>query len=598
MDQFGLGFATSWLMRFGIGKLASALTGGLRYAPNLTGKATAPESALHDGFKLESVPVPLDAIVIGSGIGGMVISAILAKKGKRVLVLEQHVTAGGCLAPYSIDHNEVDVGYHFVGMLFPESSKVTKDFLYPLLDWLSDGKLAWRKLDAVDTVHLLDRGEKFEIRLGDGWKHVKRMLKERFPDESRGIDSVFDLYEKGETAFRSSIGTKASPPRIRRSLGPRIFPCDAESMALWEKTGKEILDEHLQDPVLKTLISQFHGGFSMTLSQMPFPALSVLHESLAHGLYYPIGGTGNIIGHLIDTVKSAGGRVLTQADVTRIILRDGRVSGVELRARDETFEVHAPLIISDIGLRETYTHLLPGFMEEHPEIGIFLDATPPSDSHIMVNVVLDGTGKNLGLHQGEVWIVPNVDRDAQKDLFNSDPEQMPSYMFVVFPSTRNLERYGDTNTSMMSLISIMPYKMVERWAKDYEKPHKGPIDYNEFKEKLGNRLLESFLSLDEWGHLKKHVKKVSISSPLTQSYFLSREEGSTCGLMHTRDRFFHPLAGPYTPIQGLYLTGADAACSGVPGAGLGGFLTSVAINAEDISGPLRTLMCSALERKV
>jgi len=447
----------------------------------------------------------------------------------------------------------------------------------------------------VDTVNLLDRNEAFEIRLGDDWTHFKEALKERFPEEREGIDRIFELYAKGETAFRSCIGTKSLPPKIRHILGPKVFPCDEESMALWDKTGKDVLDEHLRDPVLKTLISQYHGGFGMTLSQMPFPALSVLHESLAHGLYYPLGGTGSIIGHLIDTVKSAGGRVLTRSEVTRIQLRNGRAVGVELKSRDGTHELAASLIISDIGLRETYTHLLPDLMKEHPEIGAFLEVTPPSHSHIMVNVVLDGKGKELGLHQGQIWIVPNVDRDAQQEMFNSDPDQMPSYMFVVFPSERNLERYAGTTTGLLSLISIMPYKMVEKWAKEYEKPRKGPTAYNEFKEKLGNHLLDSFFSLEEWGHLRNHVKKVSISTPLTQSYFLSRDEGSTCGLMHSRDRFFNPLAGPYTPVPGLFLTGADAACSGVPGAGLGGFVASVAINAEDLSGPLRAAMCRSLD---
>ena len=36
-----------------------------------------------------------DAIVVGSGIGGLAAAALLGKQGRRVLVLERHYVAGG-----------------------------------------------------------------------------------------------------------------------------------------------------------------------------------------------------------------------------------------------------------------------------------------------------------------------------------------------------------------------------------------------------------------------------------------------------------------------------------------------------------------------
>ena len=53
------------------------------------------------------VPSHLDAIIIGSGIGGMTTGAIMAKAGRRVLVLEQHDQAGGCC------HSFLDKGLHY-----------------------------------------------------------------------------------------------------------------------------------------------------------------------------------------------------------------------------------------------------------------------------------------------------------------------------------------------------------------------------------------------------------------------------------------------------------------------------------------------------
>ena len=51
---------------------------------------------IKQGFTAKKIPEDIDAIVIGSGIGGMTCAVLLARSGKKVLVLEQHDQAGGC----------------------------------------------------------------------------------------------------------------------------------------------------------------------------------------------------------------------------------------------------------------------------------------------------------------------------------------------------------------------------------------------------------------------------------------------------------------------------------------------------------------------
>lgn len=62
------------------------------------------------GFLASKVPDDLDAIIIGSGIGGLGMAVLLAKVGKKVLVLEQHDRAGGCCHTFTEKGFEFDVG--------------------------------------------------------------------------------------------------------------------------------------------------------------------------------------------------------------------------------------------------------------------------------------------------------------------------------------------------------------------------------------------------------------------------------------------------------------------------------------------------------
>ena len=114
------------------------------------------DKVLKNAFSIDKVPKSLDAIVIGSGVGGLTPAVLLSKAGKKVLVLEQHDQAGGSCHVFTEKGFEFDVGIHYVG----DMNEGTWSRL--LADQLTGGKLQWAPLDNIYDV--LAMGENYQHR--------------------------------------------------------------------------------------------------------------------------------------------------------------------------------------------------------------------------------------------------------------------------------------------------------------------------------------------------------------------------------------------------------------------------------------------------
>ena len=115
-----------------------------------------------------------DAVVIGSGIGGLTAAVLLgAHAGKRVLVLERHYEAGGFTHAFHRPGYRWDVGLHYIGQMQDESSQVRRAF-----DHVTGGGVKWQAMPEVyDRVTIA--GQRFDFTAG--LENFRDGLKQAFP---------------------------------------------------------------------------------------------------------------------------------------------------------------------------------------------------------------------------------------------------------------------------------------------------------------------------------------------------------------------------------------------------------------------------------
>ena len=502
-----------------------------------------------------------DAIVIGSGIGGLSVAATMAKlAGKRVLVLERHYTAGGFTHTFRRPGYEWDVGVHYIGDVSHPRGNARRIF-----DFITDGALEWADMGEVyDRIILGENSYDFV----KGLENFRAQLHEYFPSDKDAINEYLEKVLSTAKKAQMFFAEKAVPPFVSTLFGGmmrRPLLKDAT------RTTREVIEEITQNQELIGVLTGQFGDYGLVPDESSFFIHAMVASHYFRGAAYPTGGSARIAETILPVIEQAGGEVITSAEVQEIILDNGRAVGVKLL---NGREFRAPTIISDAGAVNTFSRLLPeeaavatGFPRKIEQVGT-------SVAHLSLYVGLEGTTEELGLEKTNLWVYQDHKHEENFRRFQQDINAPLPVVYLSFPSAKDPDfdrRYPGHST--VEAVTLGPYAPFAAWENTSWK--KRGAEYDELKASLSERLLDT---------LHKHapgtrgkVEIAELSTPLTTRNFAAHPHGEIYGLQHTAQRFEQRWLRPRTPIKGLYLTGADACSAGVVGALMGGMLCSSAV---------------------
>jgi len=495
-----------------------------------------------------------EAIVVGSGIGGLTAAAALAKRGRRVLVLDQHTRLGGLTQTFSRRGYAFATGVHYIAGVGDQPGADGQ--LGRLLHWLSEGRLRFAPVvSPYDVVRL--PGLEFPIE-SPREAYVAR-LKATFPDEIAAIDAYFAACDEARRAGSALFAARALPAPLATLV--RWLNARRVRRALGTTTAEAVRE--IRDRRLAAVLAARWGTYGMPPEQSPFAVHALVTGSYYAGAYYPIGGPAKFAEALGETVRAAGGDLRANAAVAGIRVADGRAVGVRLASGES---LDAPLVISAMGAHNTVA-ALPD--DVAPDWRKAVQALKSGVSYVTLYLGFRGDIRQCGASAANVWVYESEDIGR---LWEHPADEDAPHLFVSFPTLKD-PAHRDAEHHTGEVFALCPWEAFSAWA-DSAPAHR-PEEYEATKAWIGAKLLAQFER--HFPRLAPLIDFHAISTPLSQAAFVGADRGATYGLEMSAERMTHPALRVRTPVRGLLLAGQDAAGPGIPGALMGGLMAAASI---------------------
>ncbi len=507
-----------------------------------------------------------DAVVIGSGSGGLTAALALARAGKRVVVYERHYLPGGYSQSFSLEGFRFSPGVHYIGELGPGGA------LRRIYEGLGVAdRMVFLELDpdGYDRVVVDD----FRFDIPKGRERFAERLRQRFPDEAAGIDGYFSTVASicDELRWAAPVDSVADalvlPLRMRTVLRYGLLPLG------------RFLDRFVRDPYLKAVLSIQAGDHGMAPSRAPTALHAGLQGYYFDGGCYPRGGAHCIPEAFIACIREHGGEVKLGTEVDSIMVEGGRALGVRLAGGEQ---VRAGIVVSNADPGVTWGRLVAA---EH--VGARLRRRIArlrySASTISLFLGVDMDMARAGLDSGNIWYSSSPDIDAVYDFAERDDlsgaGEIPGVFFNVTTLKDPSIRSDGLHT--VEVLALASYDAFSRW--EHSDSARRPDDYGALKKHLAGRMLDAVEHFVPG--MRERVVFQALGTPLSNRHYLGATRGGIYGTEKSI-RNLGPFSFPVrTPIDGLYQCGASTIAPGIHGvtrSGLAAAAAALDCKSEDL----------------
>lgn len=492
-----------------------------------------------------------DVVVIGSGIGGLSCSALLARYGFAVTVCESYATPGGAAHGFERNGFKFDSGPSlYSGLSYSPSANPLRQ----ILDAIGE-ELPCATYDTWGCC--LPEGD-FDTSVGaEQFCQVLMQLRgDRAVTQWRKLQQVMEPLAKAATAI--------PPTALRFDLGAAITVGQFVPSLIWHAanaiklTGpfSQIMNSVVTDPFIRNWLDLL----CFLLSGLPADGTSAAEVAFMFAdwyrpgavLDYPIGGSGALVDALVRGLERHGGQLLLNAHVEQVLVENNRAIGVRLRGGKEVRARRA--VVSNASVWDTLKLLPKSTIPE--SFRTKRQTTPECDSFMHLHLGIDAAGirSDLACHYVVVksWDVTAAQNVVAVSIPSViDPSLAPAGKHVIHVYTPANEPYA-------------LWQQMERRTQEYEQQ-------KQMRAEVMWQALERIIP-----DIRSRCEVTLVGTPLTHERYLRRHRGSYGPAIRAGEGLF---PGPSTPLPGLMCCGDST----FPGIGLPAVAASGAIAANTLA---------------
>jgi len=465
------------------------------------------------------------AVVIGAGIGGTALTALLANAGLSVTLIEKNRHLGGSCAGYEKQGFQIDFGTH----MFSRGPRG------PLGEVL-------RRCGAPRAVEFLRTHNIAELRYqGAG------------ADEVNAIPVPSQLYRVPlfGTQMMAAMGLNPVETAQVGAMFAMLLSMDRRAIAAWQnRTVEEFVGRFTDNPRVAATF-----GFLLGLYFVIPPWETSAGEAIYcfqrmirdNWLSYPRGGAKAIPTTYCRLAEEEGAEIRTDVGVRRILIEDGRARGVEL---DDGSRIDADFVISTSSVRSTVLHLcdpalLPGEYVERAR-GI-----KGSQIAVQAKIALDTRLVDAGCLVGALGNgldLMNIDASSTRSMFTQLVEgRVPDIVPFYCPVPTNFDpSLAPPGHQLLTVCVAAPTNDIT------DRDPAGDWD-----EALMRTMRAVIPNLDD------HILFVDRMSVSWIENWIGKEYGPAISTAQRPDQVGEARPPVTTPIEGLYLAGCGAGGRGI-----------------------------------